>query len=270
MSGFVALHREAFDHPLLRSGDRFRAWFWMVSKACWRPTKFDVAGKVILLERGQFCTSRAQLAEAWGWSPSAVERFLTRLETEQMIGRATGQGRSVVTIRNYDKYQDVESETGQASEQPTGQRSDSDRTTKEQGNKGTRVDPNGSTLPKRAHRIPSDWQPVLTPAAQRVVDGWPPGKYGRELASFLDHAADKGRTSKDWQAAFRTWITKAEEWSTNGRHSPAPRLSPDAGRGQRPNRCLDMLYAAEAEIGAASDPEPDFETRPALRAIGFG
>lgn len=147
MSGFIAMDRDALNHPLLKDGERFRAWFWLLSKACWKPTPFDIGGKIITLERGQICASRAQLADAWGWSPSAVERFLTRLETEQMIGRATGQGRTVITITNYSKYQDVASEAGQASEQPTGQRPDSDRTTKEPLNQETsleRLEPNGS------------------------------------------------------------------------------------------------------------------------------
>jgi hypothetical protein len=137
MTGFVVLYRTVFEHPLLVDGARFRAWCWLIAAACWKPTRFDVRGKTITLERGQLCASRHQLAEAWSWSASAVERFLARLETEQMIARETGQGRTVITICNYAKYQNLASPTGQASEPPTGQQSDSNRTAKEQGNKGT-------------------------------------------------------------------------------------------------------------------------------------
>ena len=67
--------------------------------------------------------------------------------------------------------------------------------------------------------LPAGWEPVLTPAAQRVVDGWPPGWLSTRLAEFRDHASDKGRRSKDWQAAFRKWLTNADEWGRqkNGR-----------------------------------------------------
>lgn len=147
------MDRGALDHPLLKDAERFRAWFWLTAKACWKPTPFDVNGKIVSLERGQLCASRAQLADAWGWSPSAVERFLVRLETEQMIGRATGQGRTVITICNYAKYQDVEDRTGQASEQPTGQRSDSDRTAKEQGNQETKDIPSAKADGRDASEI---------------------------------------------------------------------------------------------------------------------
>lgn len=68
-------------------------------------------------------------------------------------------------------------------------------------------------------RMPDDWQPILTARVQQIVDGWPPGKIERELRRFRDHASDKGRTSKDWQAAFRTWIEKADEDGTPRHHN---------------------------------------------------
>lgn len=143
MSGYIALHRDAFEHPLLRDAERFKAWFWLVSRACWKETRYDIRGKTVTLQRGQLCTSRTQLSEELGWSQSAVERFLTRLETEQMIGRATGQGKSIVTICNYDKYQQSEDETGQATGQATGQKSDRNRTAKEEGKERKKEDNSG-------------------------------------------------------------------------------------------------------------------------------
>jgi hypothetical protein len=149
--GWIALHRGWRDNPVFRGEfSRADAWIWLVERACWKPTRYDIKGKTVTLQRGQLCASREQMAEAWDWSPSAVERFLTRLKTEQMIERETGQGKSVITVCNYAKYQDRAELTGQETEQPTGQRSDRDRTAKEQGNKGTREkEPNGSSLSAR-------------------------------------------------------------------------------------------------------------------------
>ncbi|MGF7152632.1 hypothetical protein [Novosphingobium gossypii] len=258
MSGFIALHREAREHPLFAgNAERFGAWFWMVASACWKPTRFTIGGTTVMLERGQLCASRAQLSAAWGLSPSSVERFLTRLETEQMIGRETGQGRTIITICNYDKYQDVGDEAGQATGQATGQRADSHRTTKEQGNKGTIEEeakaspslgagageagedlfdgdqPPAKPKPKRTSAakraigedtpLPDPFVPSLGSAAQRIVDGWPPGMLDRELFAFCSHAESTGRLAKNWNGAFGTWIAKSEERRiTNGnRSSPA-------------------------------------------------
>lgn len=97
------------------------------------------------------------------------------------------------------------------------------------------LEPSHSTEPKgsseckarkpggRMTALPDGWQPVLTVAAQSMVDGWPPGMFEAELEKFRDHAADKGRTSKDWQAAFRTWIKNANNWKpVHERQSAAP------------------------------------------------
>lgn len=228
MSGFAVLYREATDHPLfVGDSSRFGAWAWLVLKACWKPTKFNASGSTITIERGQLCVSRSQLATAWGWSPSAVERFLARLETEQMIGRATGQGRTVITICNYEKYQDIGDLPGQASGQPTGQRSDSDRTTKEQGNQGTIVEEEAKASPStaRAPRSPRkkaepfvlpDWVPagpweafiamrvnirkrptdyamslIVTELRKLAEDGYPPG-------AVLDQS-----TRNNWQDVYK-------------------------------------------------------------------
>lgn len=158
MSGFVAFHREAIEHHLFRGdAQRLGAWLWLFSKACWKPTPFDISGRTIVLERGQLVVSRAQLAKAWGMSESAVERFLTRLQTEQMIGRETGQGRSIITICNYEKYQNLADEPGQATGQATGQPADSHRTAKEQGNKGTSISdiPDGISATPAPHLDPA-------------------------------------------------------------------------------------------------------------------
>ncbi|MXP24830.1 hypothetical protein GRI39_02055 [Altererythrobacter indicus] len=112
MSGFVALHRDAFSHALLKDPARFRAWFWLVAHAAWKPTPYDVSGKIVTLQRGEICASVRQLADTWGWSKSSVDRFLGRLKSESMIGTDSGTGKLIITICNYDKYQSSEGRAG--------------------------------------------------------------------------------------------------------------------------------------------------------------
>lgn len=111
---------------------------------------------------------------------------------------------------------------------------------------------------KRARPLPDDFEPVLTPAAQRIVDGWPPGRFDAELRAFCDHAADKGRVSKDWQAAFRTWITKTDQWmKRDGELGTARAVSrTGAGGGSR-----DGFAAAIYRRLEADDADPDGSDR---------
>ncbi len=143
--GFFLVHRGWRSCPIFRGPfSKGEAWLWLIETACFKPTEYDIKGKTVTLQRGQLCASREQLSGAWKWTPSAVERFLTRLQTEQMIGRETGQGKSVITIENYAKYQDKAARTGQETGQPTGQKSDRDRTAKEQGNNSPLPKGNGA------------------------------------------------------------------------------------------------------------------------------
>jgi len=268
MSGFVVMHRAIFNHPLFRRHpERFMAWAWLIANACWKPTRFDINGQTVTLERGQLCVSRSQLANAWNWSDSAVERFLTRLKTEQMIGRETGQGRSIITICNYAKYQDVKQEAGQATGQPIGQRSDSDRTAKEQGNKGTREDTSVSS---------QDIPQIAT-----FDDFWKayPRRVGKEAARKAWAAATK-RGAKPWHviegaqwlaghppddAQFipypATWLNQGrydDERTDDGKQPLGGNRSAPAGQYRR-SVGLEMLRDAASEVGFSwgGTAEPD-------------
>lgn len=245
MSGFIALHREAREHPLFAgNAERFGAWFWLVASACWRPTKFNAGGTIITLERGQLCVSRTQLATAWGMSPSAVERFLTRLQTEQMIGRSTGQARSIITICNYDTYQGKNDETGQPTGQPTGQRPDSDRTTKEQWNNGTMVseEPYGSSsttpapakskrAPSSKFSIPADWLPGPFPAdVADLVAQWPPGRMEREIPDFRDYWIENGAKRPGWDRTFHSRLRMIHDRVLREARNDRPNQSPRNNR----------------------------------------
>ena len=276
MSGFVALHRAAVDHPLF-AGDssRLGAWLWLVTKACWRPTKYDLHGKIITLDRGQFVASRSQLAKAWGWKESAVERFLTRLQTEQMIRRETGQGRSIITICNYAKYQDMEQDAGQETGQDIGQRPDSHRTAKEQGNntsepKGSSEDvarprepglplgdegePKSSNAKTKPHRIPDNWEPSPLPENVRTLaDLWPPGRLERELDQFKDYwsARVKNSAYSDWNKVWHNRIRdQHDRVIRENRNGTGNRNAPGFGAGfGRPRNRAEEMDDARSELG---------------------
>lgn len=214
MTGFIAMQRDALDHPVLHDAERFRAWFWLVANAAWKPTRTRIKGHIVTLDRGEMTYSVRFLAEAWGWSKSRVDRFLSELREEGMIetraksgttaGHKAGQGQSIISICNYAKYQTPEVVERDNSEAQDGTTAGQQRDKEEQAN--------NNPPPKRGSKLPEGWQPVLTERSQRIVNAWPAGKLERELSKFRNHAADKGRTSKDWQAAFRKWIDNADEW----------------------------------------------------------
>ena len=190
--------------------DRFGAWVWLILGAAWKPTPFDIAGKTVTLERGQICVSIRQLGDEWGWSKSKVDRFLTRLETETMIERKAGQGRCIITICNYEKYQEQRDTDRDSSGTPTGTAAGQQRDIKEQGNKLTidsPLTPQGGRRGKS--KIPKDWKAPqvdeLTPQAHACAKQWPQGKYAMHAEAFHNFWLGDGRMKSDWE---RTWANR--------------------------------------------------------------
>ena len=94
-------------------------------------------------------------------------------------------------------------------------------------------------------------------------------KFLRDLGKWVDDDWPPGRVVE--AIAARGWAS-AEHDPRGNRSNGLPTRQADIrgttdSRGQRPNRCLDMLYAAEEEIHSGEDPEPDFPPRLALRAV---
>lgn len=137
IGGWVKGHRKRFDNPLFtRPYCRGYAWDWLCAAACIEPTKFDIKGKTVTVKRGQIAISMRRLAKEWGWSKSAVDRFITRLKTETMIGTETGTGVLIITICNYDQYQGYATKGGTAAGTAAGTTAGQQRDTKEEGEEG--------------------------------------------------------------------------------------------------------------------------------------
>lgn len=88
-----------------------------------------VKGRIFHVQRGQLFTSIRYLAQIWGWDKTTVSRFLSDIETENMITVTRTQNGTLITLLNYNKYQasgvrnskttDTESDTESVSDSDT-------------------------------------------------------------------------------------------------------------------------------------------------------
>ena len=240
MSGYILMHRGWQDNPLFDREEYSRrdAWAWLIESASWKPSRVRVKGEMVDLERGQLCFAQRFLAEKWGWSKSRVDRFLKALCAESMIevrtkngatsDHAAGQGQSIITICNYEKYQAPEGiERGNAGPQ-TGATSGQQRTKEEEGKEYTSEDKSSSVGIPRARKAdpfpcpdgvdPVDWdglkanrkakraslsegahRQILTKLSRWSNDGWPPGP-------IVAAAAERG-----WTTVFETDEMKGQQ-----------------------------------------------------------
>lgn len=108
MSGWFAMSRSMFDHPIFEGhAERVGVWAWMLSKAAWKDTRQDANGKTVTVNRGQLLTSYRQMSKATGVPIQPLRTLIGRLQDEHAINTDTNTGRLRITICNYEKYQDA-------------------------------------------------------------------------------------------------------------------------------------------------------------------
>lgn len=122
MSGWVTMHRgwrdcDQFEERRDPMADA-DAWFWLIEHTAWKPIRRRAGqGQPVTLERGQIHVSDRSLATAFLWDKKRVRRFLERLEAAKMVLQNRDQSGTILTICNYDKYQQIPEKTGPAKDQ---------------------------------------------------------------------------------------------------------------------------------------------------------
>ena len=229
------MHRGWMDNDVFRGKFcRAGAWVWLIENACWKSRRFDIKGKTVTLERGQLVASLRYMAKAWGWSRDAVARYLTRLETETMIKTATATGETVITICNYNRYQDIDGEAATAIETEVAtaprQHRDSTATAPRQNKEGKEgkeeeppllIPPNGDAAKASEKYTPafknfwSSWIPHNTPKGHQgdAFVEWnrhiikPGVDVDMVTTRAIAYCVECGRNDTNTQNIFR-WIRK--------------------------------------------------------------
>lgn len=87
--------------------DKRSAWVDLLLSANHADKKICFNGKLITIERGQILTSIRKLSEKWKWSYDKTLRYLKLLERDGMLQKESDKNRTLVTIVNYEVYQDA-------------------------------------------------------------------------------------------------------------------------------------------------------------------
>lgn len=138
MGGFYRMHRGWLDHPVFGKEpfDQRSAWAWLIERAAYKATQHRVGNRIVPVPRGSFMTTVRELGEQWRWPKSRVDRFLHVLAKQGMIALNAGQGKTTVTICNYDEYQTTRDTAGTE----LGQNWDTAGTQKKEGKEGKEED----------------------------------------------------------------------------------------------------------------------------------
>lgn len=142
-SGWFAVKRGMLDHPIFhKRPDRVYVWMWILEKAAYQETRQDAGGRPVTVQRGQILTSFRQIEAATGVGIQVIRTLFKLLCDERAVNTDTSNGRMLVSICNYDKYQKAKDATNTAANtQPT--RRQHTKETREQIN-NTPIAPKGA------------------------------------------------------------------------------------------------------------------------------
>lgn len=123
--GWIKLHRKLLDNPVtMKDTDHLAVWIYLLLNASHNEHPALFRGEKIMLKPGQLITGRKSIALALHIDESKVERILKSLKSEQQIEQQTSSKNRLISITNWEFYQQ--------SEQQNEQQVNNKRTTSEQ------------------------------------------------------------------------------------------------------------------------------------------
>jgi len=107
--GFIQIHRQLISWEWFADSKTFHVFMYLLLNANHRNKKW----RGVTVKRGQTLTGRIKISEATGISQQSVRTALSNLITTNEITIEPTNRFSIITICNYNKYQDVKNEINQ-------------------------------------------------------------------------------------------------------------------------------------------------------------
>lgn len=116
---WIKLNASITEHWVWQDAEKLKWWLDLILLASWKDRKQLVGKQVVLLQRGQLIAPISYLCKRWKRSRTMVENFLKNLQEDGMISRGTTNTIAIITIVNYETYQNKNSATESAYESAT-------------------------------------------------------------------------------------------------------------------------------------------------------
>lgn len=219
--GYIKLWRKSLDSAVWQCPDLWRTWTCCLMLANHKDgyVKIDGLAMPVIVKPGQFITGRFSFHQAMypkkkkeNKSPSTVWRWLQTLEKLENMHIQTNSRFSIVTVVNWDIYQQQDFKVEQANEQPVNSR----RTAGEQPvntNKNVKNDKN-TNMGGRFDEFWSLYPKKIGKAA--ALKSWKANKCDA-IADRIMAAIPKQTSSPQWQKNNGQYIPHPTSWLNQGR-----------------------------------------------------
>lgn len=221
MEGWIKIHRKILENPIIcKDSDYLAVWIYLLLNATHKEIPALFRGKKITLQKGQLITGRKSMSNQLKISESKIYRIINDFKSEQQIEQQTSNQNSLISILNWDKYQQIEQQNEQqmnnertTDEQPvnTNKNVKNDKNVKNERNNipaSEETSPADTAKANRKHKY-GEYQNVLLKdeelqTLKREYENW------EELIKHLDEYIEmKGYKAKSHYLCIRKWVVDA-------------------------------------------------------------
>jgi hypothetical protein len=114
--GWIKLYRKSIHSQVFQNEGLWKIWAWCLMKANhkdrWISVKTGRGETQVLVKRGQFIFGRKTAAKDLKMPERTVHKRMLKLKTMQNCDIQSGSHFSIITIRNYNLYQDISEDEG--------------------------------------------------------------------------------------------------------------------------------------------------------------
>lgn len=195
-TGWITVHRKLLDSAIFSDPLALKLWIYLLLKANHKKGQYIIGNTVIEIPRGSLLTGRKALSKATDIHESKIQRVLKLFEMCDQIEQQTRSKYRLISITNYDSYQNCE------------QQVNSKRTASEQqvntNNNENNVD-NGNNKEKTRRFTPPSHAELQNYINEKKLSVDPEG--------FILFYESKGwkvgnNKMKDWKASARGWHSR--------------------------------------------------------------
>ncbi|MFH1051553.1 MAG: hypothetical protein V1779_11575 [bacterium] len=108
ISGWVSLHRKLLNKGFAKKPNYLAVWIYLLLKANHSDKEFLFNNETILIRRGQLITSKLGISKYFKISIGTVQNIFKHFISESQIETKISNKFTMVTILNYDSYQNIE------------------------------------------------------------------------------------------------------------------------------------------------------------------
>ena len=219
--GYIILSRSIVDSAVFQNEKWFRVWTWCLLEATYKkektkPVKTGKGWTNVKIKRGQFIFGRNKHAKDLSMHPSTLWKIMLKLKSLGNLNIQSNSHYSIITICNYDLYQDISNYkvTGKVTtrEQP----SNNQVTHLKEGNEGKTG--KKTTIPTVAPEFQEYEKPE---SLKKWADkkGLSKSQLENYIETCLTWHGSKGTKHVKWDKAIQTWVNrdlKKSEDNNNG------------------------------------------------------